>query len=273
MTRTNIITNTLGITLLAFILAVNAGAATVKRSNFNVGNLSCTSCLAAIEAELKGLPGTLGMNADLRRGRVIVDHLDTLSYEQIEATISRLGYPAAMDWTATLPEQYTNRFAGQNRYGSGCSGGGCDVSGGTNTGPKTWKAPIAGSTISRTTLKVSNLSCTSCLSNIAAELDKLPNTYGMEGYLSRGIVIVDHANALESARIAAIISGLGYPARAVVTNYIPAQKGFSPTQSRNIRDSAVNRGSGCNTDGPCNATAASWQKLYNRYFTGTDSKR
>jgi len=271
MARTNIITTTLGITLLGFVLVANAGAATVKRSNFIVSNLSCTSCLATIKAELQGLPGTLGMDADLRLGRVVVDHLDTLSYKQIETTISRLGYPAAMEWTATLPEQYTNRFAGQNRYGSDCSGGSCDVSGGTNTGPKTWKAPIAGSTISRTTLKVGNLSCTSCLSNIAAELGKLPNTYGMEGYLSRGIVIVDHANDLKSSRIAEIITSLGYPSRAVVTNYIPAQKGFSPTQSRNIRGSTVNQGSGCNSSGPCNATAASWQKLYNRYFSGADS--
>ncbi|MBW2465715.1 MAG: heavy-metal-associated domain-containing protein [Deltaproteobacteria bacterium] len=270
MIQTKKITTALSVLLLSLILAGYAGAATVKRSNFTVGNLSCTSCLANIEAELKGIPGALGMDADLRQGRVIVDHLDTLSYEQIAAAISRLGYPATMEWTATLPRQYTNRFAGQRRYGSGCSSGGCGSAGGT--GPKTWKTPLAGSVVSRTTLKVGNLSCTSCLANIAAELSKLSNTYGMNGYLSRGVVIVDHANDLESSRIAAIITSLGYPAKAVATNYIPAQKAFAQNPDRNPRDPGGGRGSGCSGNGPCNATAASWQKLYNRYFTKSDSK-
>ena len=273
MIQTKKITAALSVLLLNFILTAYADGATVKRSNFIVANLSCTSCLSNIEAELQGMAGALGMDADLRRGRVIVDHLDTLSHEQIAAAISRLGYPAAMEWTATLPDQYTNRFAGQNRYGSSCSGGGCDVSGGTDAGPAKWKTPPARSTVSRTTLKVSNLSCTSCLSNIAAELSKLPNTYGMAGYLSRGIVIVDHAVDLKGKRIAAIISGLGYPARPVAANYIPAQKSFAPNPGRNSLNPEVRQGSGCSSSGPCNATAASWQKLYTRYFTRTDSNK
>ena len=92
----------------------------------------------------------------------------------------------------------------------------------------------------------------------------------MAGYLSRGIIIVDHAADLESGRIAAIISGLGYPAKVMATNYIPARKSFAPVSDQNGEDTEVRPGSGCNTNGPCNATAASWQKLYNRYFTRTD---
>jgi copper chaperone CopZ len=273
MIQTKKVITTLSILLVSLFLAAYASGATMKRSNFTVGNLSCSSCLANIEAELRGMKGALGMAADLRRGRVIVDHIDTLSHEQIAAAITGLGYPAAMEWTATLPEQYTNRFAGQNRYGSGCSSGGCTTSGGNGTGTASWKTPAAGSTVSRTTLKVGNLSCTSCLANIATELGKLSNTYGMNGYLSRGIVIVDHANDLESRRIAAIISGLGYPAKAVATNYIPAQKAFGPDPDRNnSRVPGVKQGSGCNSSSPCNATAASWQKLYNRYFTKTDTQ-
>ena len=270
MIRTQKITSALSAILLGLIFAASAGAAPLKRSNFIVGNLSCTSCLANIETELKGMPGAVGMNADLRQGRVIVDHLDTLSSEQIAAAISKLGYPAAMEWTATLPENYTNRFSGKSQYASGCSGGGCNVSGRTGAEPATWKIPPADTTVSRTTLQVSNLTCTSCLSNIAAELGKLANTYGMNGYLSRGIVIVDHAADLESSRIAAIISDLGYPARAVASNNIPAQEAFSTKAGVDAEQGVRPRG-GCNSNGPCNATAASWQKLYNRYFTKPDS--
>ena len=271
MTRTKKSITALSALLLGLTFAVFAEAATVKRSNFIVSNLSCTSCLATIEAELKGMAGALGMDADLPQGRVIVDHLDTLSPEQIAAAISRLGYPAEMEWTATLPENNTNRFAGQNRYGSGCSGGGCNVSGRTGTGPTAWKTAPAGTTVSRTTLKVNNLSCTSCLSNIATELGKLTNTYGMNGYLSRGIVIVDHAADLESGRIAALISDLGYPARAVVTNSIPAGEVFTTNPGSTGGTGEIRPGSGCNGSSPCNATAASWQKLYKRYFTKPDS--
>jgi len=260
--------------LLSLFLVANVYAETIQRSNFTVGNLSCTSCLATIEAELKGMPGVLGMDADLRSGRVNVDHRSSVGYEQIATAISNLGYPSAMEWTATVPDQNTNKFSQQSKYRSGCSSGGCGSSGGAGAGPTGWKAAPATGTVSRTTLQVSNLSCTSCLNNIAAELKKLPETYGMNGYLSRGIVIVDHTNAIETNRIAAIISGLGYPARAVATNEVPAQKAFSATpQKRPSNPNQARRtGGGCNSKGPCNATSASWQKLYNRYFTQTNSK-
>jgi len=258
--------------LLVLFLIAYANAAGVQRSNFTVNNLSCSSCLATIEAELKGVPGAIGMDADLSSGRVTVDHLSTLDYEQIAATITSLGYPATMEWTATVPEQYTNKFAQESTYRSGCSSGGCGVSGGPGTGPTAWKAAPAAGTLSRTTLQVSNLTCTSCLANIAAELSKLSDTYGMNGYLSRGIVLVDHAAALENSRIAAVISDLGYPARVVATNEIPAQKTFTTTANNRSANPAVRSGGGCGKKGPCNATSASWQKLYNRYFTQTNAK-
>jgi len=261
-----------GFLLISLFLAAQAHTATVQRSNFSVGNLSCTSCLATIEAELKGMSGALGMNADLRRGSVTVDHQSSLTYEQIATTISNLGYPTTMEWTATLPEQNTNRFAQKSNYRSGCSSGGCGTSGGAGAGPTAWKAAPATGTISRTTLQVSNLSCTSCLTNIAGELRKVPETYGMNAYLSRGVVIIDHASTYENNKIASAISGLGYPARVVSTNEIPAQKTFSAPSNAGSPNQVVRRGSGCNSKGPCNATSASWQKLYQRYFTQTNSK-
>jgi copper chaperone CopZ len=258
--------------LMSLFFVTHANTATVQRSNFTVGNLSCTSCLATIETELKGMPGALGMNADLRQGRVTVDHLSSLDYNQIATTISNLGYPATMEWTATVPEQYTERFAQRSRYQSGCSSGGCGTSGGAGAGPTAWKTAPATGTINRTTLQVSNLSCTSCLTNIAAELRNIPETYGMDAYLSRGVVIVDHATSFDSTKIAATISGLGYPAKIASTNEIPAQKTFSTASDNGSSNQVVRQGSGCNTRGPCNATSASWQKLYQRYFTQTNSK-
>ncbi|MFC1837220.1 heavy-metal-associated domain-containing protein [Thermodesulfobacteriota bacterium] len=264
------ITTVLSGLLLSVIIAAHADSATVKRSNFIVGNLSCTSCLANIEAELKTVTGALGMNADLRSGRVTIDHLSSLDPDQIATIITRLGYPAAMEWTATVPEQYTNTFAERSRYGSGCSSGGCGTSAGAGSGPTTWKAPPATGALNRTTLQVSNLSCSSCLANIAERLRNIPETYGMKGYLSRGIVIVDHADASVNKKIASAISGLGYPARVLSTNEIPAQKAFTAAPAGGSRQ--ANAGSGCNSKGPCNATSASWQKLYKRYFTQTSTK-
>jgi copper chaperone CopZ len=242
--------------LVVFFLAFKAQAVEIKRSNFTVSNLSCTSCLATIEAELKGVPGALGMSADLRQGRVTVDHLASLEYDQISTIISRLGYPVAMEWTATIPERSTNRFAANSPYRSGCSSGGCGIAGGAG----------------RTTLRVSNLSCSSCLSNIAGELGKLSSTYGMNGYISRGIVIVDHAADLESSRIAAIISGHGYPAKSIDTTSIPAQKVYKANANSGPGSQVVRTGIGCNSSGPCNATAASWQQLYNLYISNSNSK-
>lgn len=258
--------------VLSLFMVTHAYAVDVRRSNFIVGNLSCTSCLATIEAELKGLPGTIGMDADLQKGRVTVDHQPELDSEKIALAITNVGYPAELDWTATVPDQNDTRYLQRSRYSSGCSSGGCGSSGGAGNDSTAWKAAPATGTISRTTLQVNNLSCGSCLNTIAEELSKLSETYGMKGYLSRGIVIVDHTDTLETSRIAAIISDLGYPARAIASDKVPAQKAFSATPGNRPSNQIRRSGTGCNSNGPCNATAASWQKLYKRYFTQTNSK-
>jgi copper chaperone CopZ len=272
MNLNNKITIALGFFLVALFFAVQAGSTTVQRSNFIVNNLACSSCLATIEAELKTVPGTLGMDADLNSGRIIVDHLSTLSCDQIAARISQLGYPATVDWTATVPDQYLKRFSRQNRLNSNCSSGGCSSPTGTDAGLMTWNAAPASGVVSRTTLRVNNLTCTSCLANIAAELRQIPETYGMKGYLSRGVVIVDHAASLDNSRIVAVISQLGYPARIVALNEVPAPKAYAAGFSNTISNDASVNGYSCNSKGPCNATAASWQELYRRYFSGKDSQ-
>ena len=262
----------LTILFVAALLVSGAHAAGVQRSSYIVNNLSCSSCLATIEAELKGLPGTIGMDANLQQGRVIVDHQPELDSEKIALAITSIGYPARVDWTATVPDQNVNRYQQRSRYSSGCSSGGCGSSAGAGNGPTAWKAAPTAGTISRTTLQVSNLSCTSCLNNIAAKLRTIPETYGMKSYLSRGVVIVDHAKTYKNDKVAAAISGLGYPARVMATNEVPAQKAFSAVPQNGSPNQVRKRGNGCNSKSPCNATSTSWQKLYNRYFTQTNSK-
>jgi len=263
---------TLGMLLLVVFIAVQATAATVQRSNFIVGNLSCTSCLETIAADLRTLPGTLGMDADLSSSRVTVDHLSTVDSGQIVARISKLGYPAALDWTATIPEQSARRFSLDANASSTCAVGGCGSTGVTGAGLSAWKDAPADGTVRRTTLQVNNLTCTSCLADIATELRKIPETYGMRGYLSRGIVIVDHADSLDNDTIAAAISSLGYPVRILALNEVPVHKAFCTNPGRKPAGSSIGSGLGCNSNGACNATAASWKKLYNRYFSTTNSK-
>lgn len=102
--------------LLFVILTGEAQATHVQRTCYLVSNLSCSSCLATIEAELKGLPGTIGMEADLQRGRVIVDHQPELDYEKIGSAITNAGYPAQVNWTATIPAR--KALAANAKYGT-----------------------------------------------------------------------------------------------------------------------------------------------------------
>jgi copper chaperone CopZ len=251
--------------LFTALLVGEVHAAGVQRTSYTVSNLSCSSCLATIEAELKGLPGTIGMDADLQRGRVIVDHQPELGYERIASTITNVGYPAKVDWTATVPDQKAIRYSSNSKFSSGCGGGGCGVSGGAGSGSSVWNSSIpANQTVNRTIFQVSNLSCTSCFASIEEQLKTMPKTIGMNGDITKGIVIVDHESVLNGDTIAAAITTLGYPAKPVSTSKISAQKALAA----GAKSGTANRtraGSGCNTRGPCNATSTSWKNLYNRY--------
>jgi len=251
--------------LVAALLVSEAQAAGVQRTSYLVSNLSCSSCLATIEAELKGLPGTIGMDADLQRGRVTVDHQPELGYERIASTITDVGYPAKVDWTATVPDQKAIRYSSNSKFSSGCGSGGCGSSGAAGGGVAVWNTSIpANKSVNRTTFQISNLSCSSCLTNIEAKLKTMPQTIGMNAYLRKGVVIVDHNPALNGNSIAGAITTLGYPAKVVSTTKISAQKALAAGAKSGKRNK-IQAGSGCNTRGPCNASSASWKNLYNRY--------
>ena len=252
--------------LLVVILTGEAQAAGVQRTCYLVSNLSCSSCLATIEAELKGLPGTIGMDADLQRGRVIVDHQPELGYEKIGSAITNVGYPAKVNWTATVPDQNAIRYSQNNRFSSGSSSGACGVPGAAGSDIAVWNTSIpVNKTVNRTIFQVNNLSCTSCLANIEEKLKTMPETIGMNGDLQRGVVTIDHESTLNGNTIAAAITTLGYPAKVVSTTKISARKALAAGAKSGTRNRTL-AGSGCNSrSGPCNATSASWKNLYNRY--------
>ena len=252
--------------LLVVILTGEAQATHVQRTCYLVSNLSCSSCLATIEAELKGLPGTIGMDADLQRGRVIVDHQPELGYEKIGSVITNAGYPAKVDWTATVPDQNATRYSPNSKFSSGCGSGGCGVSGSAGTDNAVWNTSIpVNQTVNRTTFQVNNLSCTSCLADIEEKLKTMPETIGMNGDAQRGVVTIDHQSTLNGNTIAAAITTLGYPAKVVSTTKISARKALAAGAKSGTRNGTV-AGSGCTTrKEPCNATSAAWKNLYNRY--------
>jgi len=255
---------TLFLLLLLFSATTVYGGA-VKRTSLQVGNLTCTSCLAAIEEELTGLPGAIGMNGDIRAGILLVDHDPALGGETIAKAITARGYPATVNWTADIAQQNAFTFNDSNRIASGC-GGGCNRSGGAASGPRIWnpEARQAGPVI-RTTMQVANLSCSSCLAKIEAELQGMAGTVGMTSDLAKGIVAVDHLDTVAGADIAAAISRLGYPAR-IVSTAGNASLQDKPSTRQKPADGSRFSGANCSRRN-CNATASAWKKLYRRYIS------
>ncbi len=241
--------------------ATAAFADYISRSSFSVSKLSCGSCLQNIEDELKNLPGAMGMTADLRRGNVTVDHKPELSEVKIAAAITGLGYPAECDWTASIEQPKAITFAQSKGYGAGCGSGGCGSSGGSGSQVNAWKKPAA-NVVTRTTMKVANLSCISCLTNIKAELSTFTGTIGMNSDLSKGIVAIDHESSINGNKIAGIITNLDYPAKVISSVKVPSAKSFAYVKSTGR---SANAGRGCGTNSPCNATSASWKELLRRY--------
>ena len=63
---------------------------------FNVPDMSCGHCKAAVEDELNELPGVEKANADVARGTVEVSYDEgTLSLEDLKAAIEEAGYTVA----------------------------------------------------------------------------------------------------------------------------------------------------------------------------------
>jgi copper chaperone len=65
----------------------------MTEKTFNVPDMSCGHCKAAIEGGLKQLPGVEKANADIGRGAVEVSYEDgTVSTEDLKGAIEEAGY-------------------------------------------------------------------------------------------------------------------------------------------------------------------------------------
>lgn len=125
--------------LLAMALAAGkpeAAEERVMRTTLVVERITCGACLRVIDAELRKVPGIMGMAADLPTRRVTVDHDPEVTPAEVAAAITGAGYPAQVLESLNLPRSEARLF----QRGPGfCSGpGGCNP-GGTNPVADAWR--------------------------------------------------------------------------------------------------------------------------------------
>lgn len=109
---------------ISFVAAKNSGNSgkDLLETTLQVSNLSCGSCLANIEGELRQYEGMAGMNADLARGIVVVSHTEELSPQKIAASLSGIGYPAKV----VVSQAAGGKIPGNPTFQQGSGGcGGC----------------------------------------------------------------------------------------------------------------------------------------------------
>ncbi len=90
-----------------------------------------------------------------------------------------------------------------------------------------------GGELSRTILKVSKLTCGSCLIYIDSKLKGYPEVDGVGASLRQGVVAVDHKPSLKPEKIASIITKLGYPAEVIKKITIDEKDAFSSRKRTN----------------------------------------
>lgn len=104
---------------------VNTGG---LETTLQVSRLSCGSCLATIEGELRKFNGMLSMRADLSRGLVTVRHTEVFAPAKIAEVITAAGYPAELVADSGTKVPITGALGGSGcGSGRGCGPGGCGL--------------------------------------------------------------------------------------------------------------------------------------------------
>lgn len=115
---------------VAFVAAKNDDGSNGKglETTLQVSRLSCGSCLATIEGELRKFEGMLGMRADLSQGLVTVSHTEDFLPEKIAEVVTAAGYPAELvaDSGVKVPTDGAPSRSGCGG-GRGCGSGGCGL--------------------------------------------------------------------------------------------------------------------------------------------------
>ncbi|MEN8135310.1 MAG: heavy metal-associated domain-containing protein [Thermodesulfobacteriota bacterium] len=106
-----------------------------RRTTLQVVQMRCSSCLRVFDAELRKLPGVVGMTAKFREELVIVDHEVGVASKEIADIITGLGYPTTVVSSLVVSSKEANRF---QRAGFG-AGAGCCNPGGASPVAEAWK--------------------------------------------------------------------------------------------------------------------------------------
>jgi len=125
--------------LLILVLAAGPAGATeelVSRTTLAVDHITCGACLRVIDAELRKVPGILGMSADLPSRRVTVDHDQEVTPAEVAAAITGAGYPARVEESLSVSRNEARLFQRGPGFGSGP---GCCNPGGTNPVADAWR--------------------------------------------------------------------------------------------------------------------------------------
>ena len=123
------------IMLLGLFVVSSAHGSELKRTITKVEQMICSSCLRVIDAELRKVPGIMGMTARFRAGLVAVDHEKDVASNEIAGIITDLGYPATVVSSQEITDKEVNLF---QRSGFG-RGAGCCNPGGTSPIAESWK--------------------------------------------------------------------------------------------------------------------------------------
>ena len=123
--------------LLILLLGWSAGAADlVTRTTLKLDKFTCGACLRVIDAELRQVPGVLGMSAELPAQLVIVDHDPRLTPDEVAARVTAAGYPAVVEKAWPSPRTEARRFLREPGFGTGP---GCSNPDGANPVADSWR--------------------------------------------------------------------------------------------------------------------------------------
>ena len=127
----------LGLCLLPLVAGKAVGAEDmVARTTLQVEKITCGACLRVIDAELRKVPGILGMTADLATARVTVDHDREVTAAEVAEAITAIGYPARVVESSSLLGSQARHFQREPGFGSGP---GCCNPGGSNPVADSWR--------------------------------------------------------------------------------------------------------------------------------------
>lgn len=126
-----------------------------------------------------------------------------------------------------------------------------------------WADISFSSEIQRSTLKIDNLSCSSCVNNIESRLKSNKAVKGMSADLREKVINIDHDISLSASQLTTMIAKAGYGATVIAEQKIKTDQVMSFS---NNNYGPCGSG-GCDLpSNNCNATRAAWKELYRRFI-------